>query len=379
MTPAGATPLALALAAVIAMAAPQRVEPPPAVPLNALSWRNIGPLIGGRSIAVAGSTARPLEYYFGATGGGLWKTTDGGTTWHPVTDGQIHSSSVGAVAVSSSNPDVVYIGMGESELRGNVMQGDGVYRSADAGRTWRHSGLADTLTISRIRVHPSNPDLVYVAALGDPTQPSRARGVYRSRDGGTTWKQILFRDEQSGAVDLAMDPQNPSTIYATLWQVRRQPWQLWSGGPGSGLFKSTDGGDTWTDLTSSPGMPGRADRQDRDRHSRRRSPSSFCRHRGEGGRAVSLGRRRRALDARQRQPRSLAALLLLQSHRRRSTRSRPRLRPQLHAGAIRRRRRDLSVDRGIARRLPRHLDRSVEPVADDRRQRWRRVDQCQRR
>ena len=145
--------------------------------------------------------------------------------------------------------------MGESELRGNVMQGDGVYRSADAGRTWRHSGLADTLTISRIRVHPSNPDLVYVAALGDPTQPSRARGVYRSRDGGTTWKQILFRDEQSGAVDLAIDPQNPSTVYATLWQVRRQPWQLWSGGPGSGLFKSTDGGDTWTDLTSSPGMP----------------------------------------------------------------------------------------------------------------------------
>ena len=195
------------------------------------------------------------RYYFGATGGGLWKTTDGGTAWQPVTDGQINSSSVGAAAVSASNPDVVYIGMGESELRGSVMQGDGVYRSADAGRTWRHSGLADTLTISRIRVHPSNPDLVYVAALGDPTQPSRARGVYRSSDGGTTWKQILFRDEQSGAVDLAIDPQNPSTIYATLWQVRRQPWQLWSGGPGSGLFKSTDGGDTWTDLTASPGMP----------------------------------------------------------------------------------------------------------------------------
>ncbi len=222
---------------------------------NDLAWQNIGPLRGGRSIAVAGSEARPFEYYFGATGGGLWKTVDGGTSWRPVTDGQIASSSVGAVAVSASNPDVVYIGMGESQLRGSVMQGDGVYRSLDGGRTWQHAGLADTLTISRIRVHPRDPQLVYAAALGDPTGPSPARGVYRSRDGGRTWQQILFRDDRTGAVDLAIDPQNPSVLYAALWQVQRIPWRLWSGGPGSGLFKSTDGGDTWADITRAPGLP----------------------------------------------------------------------------------------------------------------------------
>lgn len=247
--------LLAAFAMLTASAATAPMQDPPTVPFRGLAWRSIGPPKGGRSIAVAGSTARPLEYYFGATGGGLWKTADGGTTWAAVTDGQINSSSVGAVAVAPSRAHVVYIGMGESQLRGNVMQGDGVYRSADAGQTWRHLGLAETLTISRIRVHPDDPDLVYVAALGDPTQPSPARGVYRSRDGGTTWKKILFRDDRSGAVDLAIDPRTPSTIYASLWQVRRRPWQLWSGGPGSGLFKSIDAGDTWTELTHARGLP----------------------------------------------------------------------------------------------------------------------------
>src|SRR5262245_47635538 len=148
------------------------------------TWRSAGPPRGGRSIASAGSSARPLEYYFGAVGGGLWKTTDGGVTWRPVTDGQIKSSSVGAVAVSESNPDVVYIGMGETELRGNIMQGDGVYKSTDAGKTWKHSGLADTQAISRVRIHPTNPDIVYVAALGHPYGPNAERGVFRSKDGG---------------------------------------------------------------------------------------------------------------------------------------------------------------------------------------------------
>ena len=226
-----------------------------AFPLGALQWRSVGPARGGRSIAAAGSPSRPFEYYFGATGGGLWKTTDGGNTWAPVTDGQIASSSVGAIAVAPSRPDTVYIGMGEAQLRGNVMQGDGVYKSVDAGRTWRHMGLADTLTISRLRVHPTNADLIYAAALGDPTQPGDARGVYRSRDGGGTWQQILFRDERTGAIDLAIDPLNPNTLYASLWQVTRVPWQLWSGGPGSGLFKSTDGGDTWTEITRAKGLP----------------------------------------------------------------------------------------------------------------------------
>jgi len=229
---------------------------PTTLPLTALAWRSVGPIRGGRSIAVAGSAARPNEYYFGAVGGGLWKSSDGGTTWRPVTDGQIASSSVGAVAVAPSNPDVVYIGMGESALRGNVMQGDGVYKSTDAGRTWQHIGLADTLTISRIRVDPDNPDTVYVAALGDPTQPTAARGVYRSRDGGRTWTKVLFRDERTGAIDLALDPASPNTLYAALWEVKRIPWQLWSGGPGSGVFKSTDGGSTWSEITHASGLPG---------------------------------------------------------------------------------------------------------------------------
>lgn len=228
---------------------------PPRVPLQGLEWRSIGPIRGGRSIAGTGIPSRPNEYYFGATGGGLWKTTDGGMTWRPVTDGQIASSSVGAVAVSPARPQVVYIGMGETQLRGNVMQGDGVYKSVDSGRTWRHVGLADTSIIARLRVHPTDPDMVYAAALGDPTQPSAARGVYRSRDGGASWQRILFRDERTGAADLALDPQNPNTVYAALWQVYRVPWQLSSGGPGSGLFKSTDGGETWIELTRAAGLP----------------------------------------------------------------------------------------------------------------------------
>ena len=223
---------------------------------GALSWRNIGPNRGGRSIAAAGSTARPFEYYFGATGGGLWKTEDGGNNWKPVTDGKIRSSSVGAVAVAPSNPDIVYIGMGETELRGNVMQGDGVYKSSDAGKTWIHLGLADTEAIARIVVHPANPAIVYVAALGHPYGRNATRGVFRSMDGGSTWKKVLYRNDQTGAVDISMDPHNPSVLYATLWEVYRTPWILWSGGQGSGIFKSTDGGDTWTELTKHSGLPG---------------------------------------------------------------------------------------------------------------------------
>src|SRR5438105_1285489 len=159
-----------------------------------MEWRSIGPNRGGRSIAVAGSASRLLEYYFGATGGGLWKTNDGGVSWRPVTDGQIKSSSVGAVAVSESNPDVVYVGMGETELRGNVMQGDGVYKSVDGGKTWSHVGLADSQSIARVRIHPSNADVVYVAALGHPYGPNEDRGVFRTKDGGKTWQKILFRN-----------------------------------------------------------------------------------------------------------------------------------------------------------------------------------------
>jgi len=223
--------------------------------LPPMEWRSIGPDRGGRSIAVAGHSDRPFEYYFGATGGGLFKTTDGGTTWAPVTDGQIGSASVGAVAMAPSNPDIVYIGMGEVQLRANVLQGDGVYRSDDAGKRWRHLGLADTHAIGRIRVHPTDPDRAYVAALGHPFGPNPDRGVFRTTDGGRTWERVLFRDEHTGAVDLVMDPGNPDVLYATLWQVYRKPWRLWSGGEGSGIFKTTDGGDNWTELTRNPGLP----------------------------------------------------------------------------------------------------------------------------
>jgi photosystem II stability/assembly factor-like uncharacterized protein len=222
---------------------------------SGLQWRSIGPNRGGRSITSAGSTARPLEYYFGATGGGLWKTTDGGTTWRPVTDGQLGSSSVGAVAVSQSNPDIVYIGMGETELRGNIMQGDGVYKTTDGGRTWKHIGLENTQAISRIRIHPTNPDIVYVSALGHPYGPNPERGVFRSKDGGATWQKILYQDDHAGAVDLCLDPHNPDVMFAAIWDVYRTPWSLSSGGPRTGLFKSTDGGDHWTNITRNPGLP----------------------------------------------------------------------------------------------------------------------------
>ncbi len=221
----------------------------------ALEWRSIGPNRGGRSLAAAGSPSRPNEYYFGAVGGGLWKTTDSGAHWAPVTDGQIRSSSVGAVAVASSNPDIVYLGMGEVQLRGNVMQGDGMYRSSDGGKSWTHIGLADTHAIGRIRVDPANPDIVYVAALGHPYGANAERGVFRTRNGGKTWQKILFRSDRAGAVDLCLDPRNPRVLYAAIWEVYRTPWLLWSGGEGSGLFRSNDGGDTWTELTRNPGLP----------------------------------------------------------------------------------------------------------------------------
>ena len=225
--------------------------------MKAYQWRSIGPLRGGRSIAASGVKGRPREAYFGAVGGGLWKTTDGGENWTPVTDGQIKSSSVGALAVSESNPDVVYIGMGESCIRGNIMPGDGMYKSTDAGKTWTHIGFGnDTVdAISKIRVHPTNPDVVWVAVFGKYGVNSEQRGVFKTTDGGKTWKKVLYRDHKTGAVDLSVDRRNPNTIYAALWEAYRVEYQMSSGGPGSGLFKSTDGGDNWTEITRNPGMP----------------------------------------------------------------------------------------------------------------------------
>ncbi|QNL52013.1 glycosyl hydrolase [Olivibacter sp. SDN3] len=223
--------------------------------LQSMSWRNIGPNRGGRSLGIAGSTKRKNEYYFGAVGGGLWKTIDGGLTWKPVTDGQINSSSVGAVAVSESNPDMVYIGTGEVQFRGNIMQGDGIYKSADAGKTWQHVGLKNSQAIARIRIHPTNPDIVYTAVLGHPFGPNEERGVFKTTDGGKTWKKVLYKGDKAGAVDLVIDVNNPETLYATIWQVYRTPYKMWGGGGASGIFKSTDGGESWEELTRKPGLP----------------------------------------------------------------------------------------------------------------------------
>jgi photosystem II stability/assembly factor-like uncharacterized protein len=223
--------------------------------LKGLQWRSLGPARGGRSIAVSGVKGRPREAYFGAVGGGLWKTVDGGETWLPVTDGQIRSASVGAVAVAETNPDTVFIGMGESCIRGNIMPGDGVYKSADAGKTWTHVGFSGSQAISRIRIHPTNPDIVFVASFGKYGADSDERGVFKSTDGGRTWQRKLFRNAKTGAVDLAIDRRNPSVMYAALWEAYRVEYQMSSGGPGSGLFKSTDGGETWTEITRNTGLP----------------------------------------------------------------------------------------------------------------------------
>ncbi|MDB4881217.1 MAG: glycosyl hydrolase [Gemmatimonadetes bacterium] len=224
--------------------------------LRGYRWRNIGPDRGGRSIAVSGVRGRPREAYFGAVGGGLWKTTDAGEHWAPVTDGQISSASVGAIAVSETNPDVVFIGTGETCIRGNIMPGDGVYRSGDAGKTWTHVGFRESHGISKIRIHPTNPDIVFVAAFGKYSAPSPERGVFKSTDGGRSWRKVLFRDDRTAAIDLVIDRTNPDVMYASLWEASRTESNMSSGGPGSGLFRSTDGGETWTEITRAAGLPG---------------------------------------------------------------------------------------------------------------------------
>ena len=222
---------------------------------SAFQWRFIGPPRGGRSVAVAGDPVDRAVFYFGSCGGGVWKTTDAGTSWRNITDGHLNSVSVGALAVAASDPQVIFVGTGEACPRNDVIQGDGVYRSTDAGRTWEHRGLAETLQISRVRVSPTDPELVYVAALGDIFGPSDQRGIYRSRDGGGHWELVLPGAPQAGAADLWMAPNNPRLLYATLWEAQRQPWGFSSGGPGSRLFRSLDGGDSWTDITNRPGLP----------------------------------------------------------------------------------------------------------------------------
>lgn len=219
-----------------------------------LKWRNIGPFRGGRSVTSAGVVGKPLVYYMGTTGGGVWKTENAGGSWTNISDGFFKTGSVGAVAVAESDPNVVFVGMGEHAPRAVMTSyGDGVYKSTDAGRTWKKMGLDASQTISRISINPSNPDIVYVAAQGALYGPNTERGLYKSTDGGITWKKTLYVDENTGCVDLSMDMNNPRILYAAMWDYRRQPWQMRSGGPGSGLFKSTDGGETWKKIQK--GLP----------------------------------------------------------------------------------------------------------------------------
>ncbi|PWT79373.1 MAG: glycosyl hydrolase [Acidobacteria bacterium] len=237
----------------VSVSHPQSREPAPSY-FQSMTWRSIGPFRGGRVVAVAGIASDPQTYYFGGVGGGVFKTTNGGTTWTNVSDGYFSTSSVGAIALAPSNPKVVYVGMGEHSIRGTTLShGDGVYKSSDAGKSWVHLGLEATRVISRIRINPTNPDVVYIAAQGTPYVPSDARGVFRSKDGGKTWEKTLFVNDVTGPADLAMDMKNPQILYAAMWDHQRKPWNLRSGGRASGVYKTVDGGDSWQKIVQ--GLP----------------------------------------------------------------------------------------------------------------------------
>jgi photosystem II stability/assembly factor-like uncharacterized protein len=218
-------------------------------PWKGLQYRLVGPFRGGRVVAVSGVVGQENVYYFGAVAGGVWKTTDGGLNWKPVFDKQKDASpAIGAIAVSESDPNVIYVGTGEACIRGNIVGGNGVYKSIDAGKTWKFVGLADTHAVGRIAVNPKNPDIAFVAALGHPFGDNEERGIFRTQDGGKTWQKVLYKDAKTGGIDVAFDPSNSNILFAALWQAKRTPWSLDSGGPGSGLYRSSDGGTTWKEL-----------------------------------------------------------------------------------------------------------------------------------
>jgi len=246
---------ALLLVTAVGWSSPANAEPTGLHNLDAMSWRFVGPMIGGRVNAVVGHPTRKTVAYAGYTGGGVWKTTDAGGTWENISDGYIRTGSIGAIDISRSNPDILYVGTGEHALRGDVSHGDGVYKSTDGGATWSHVGLTETRQISRVIIHPTDPDIVYVGAIGHFAGPNPERGVYRTRDGGETWEQVLFQDEKSGVIDLEMDRRRPELMYAATWEVQRFPWGIWSGGEGSRIYRTKNGGDSWEEITNNPGMP----------------------------------------------------------------------------------------------------------------------------
>ena len=225
------------------------------VAFRSMQFRNIGPYRAGRSLAVAGHSDLPSTYYFGATGGGVWKTEDGGETWRAVSDTTFNTSSVGVICIAPSDPNIVYVGMGETDIRGNISPGDGVYRSNDGGNTWQHIGLSNAQMVADIVVHPEDADVVLVSSMGNVFTANAERGIFKSIDGGKNWRKVLYRNDSTGGMTLKMDPNNPRIIYASLWQAYRNAYSMSSGGSGSGLFKSTDGGETWKEITKNPGMP----------------------------------------------------------------------------------------------------------------------------
>jgi len=227
--------------------APSEATKPEEKPFKGMRYRLIGPFRGGRSLTAAGIPGDPTTYYFGATGGGVWKSTDGAMTWSSVFDKE-GTSSIGSLAVANSNPGVIYVGTGEACIRGNISHGDGVYKSLDGGKTWKNVGLRDSRAIGKVIVNPTNSDIAFVAALGHPFGPNPERGIFRTTDGGKNWEKVLYKDENTGGIDVAFDPHNPNILFASLWQARRTAWSMSSGGPGSGIYRSNDGGTTWKHL-----------------------------------------------------------------------------------------------------------------------------------
>ncbi len=278
-----------------------------------LRWRNVGAGRGGRITGLAGVRQQPHTFYIGATGGGVWKTDDAGINWYPVGDGQLTTGSIGSIDVAPSSPNHVYVGTGSAAIRSNVIIGRGVFKSTDAGKSFQFAGLRESGQIGAIRVHPTNPDIVWAAALGSPFGPTADRGIYKTIDGGTSWKKTLFIDHEHGGRDIEVDWQNPSVLYAAIYKGFRKGWDIVSGGPADkgGIYKSTDGGETWQKLSA--GLPADAHRQDRSRHRPQQSERALRDGRGarQRGRPLSLERRRRELDDGERQPAPARAAVLL--------------------------------------------------------------------